>query len=422
MDDGVSNDDDRSSQLGDPDIDIVGRDTLMPMIVSQLQYYGLNSIAQVVAEASETTLQYDPSSRLAELVARGLRAADEEDISDDEELPTALDEPSNPQNTSVASNTVTKPFEPLVPYFTTHHRDVARCAAFNSSGTLLATGSSDSSLKVIDVNRIKTTFREGSGEKCVIRTLYDHTAPVNDVCFHPNGMVLASCSGDESVKLFDVLRGGVKRSFRYLQDASQVRTLHFHPSGDFLACGTDHSALRLYDIHTLKCYTPPTSHSGAINKIRYNASGSLLASCSDDGTIKLWDTVTGDCAKTLDNAHGGEVVMSVKFSRSGKFLLSLGADSVGRLWDVAEGRCVQEYHGAVNKSVFTTSAFTHTEDHIIAPSEDDGSLCVWDTRTGEQVQRFSAHSAPIRCVVANPTEMGAVTCGDDFRARYWGEG
>lgn len=56
-----------------------------------------------------------------------------------------------------------------------------------------------------------------SGDKPVVRTLYDHTDTVNDLSFHPNGIVLASCSDDQSIKLFDLSKSGVKRAFRYLQ-------------------------------------------------------------------------------------------------------------------------------------------------------------------------------------------------------------
>jgi cleavage stimulation factor subunit 1 len=71
-------------------------------------------------------------------------------------------------------------------------------------------------LKLLDVNKMKNRSGD-AGDKPVIRTLYDHTEPVNDLSFHPNGLVLASCSNDQSIKLFDLSKTGVKRAFRYLQ-------------------------------------------------------------------------------------------------------------------------------------------------------------------------------------------------------------
>jgi cleavage stimulation factor subunit 1 len=70
-----------------------------------------------------------------------------------------------------------------------------RAAAFNQDGTLIATGSADTSLKVLDAQAIIRQHSEANEDKKVIKTLYDHTGPVNEVKFHPNGAVLASCSG-----------------------------------------------------------------------------------------------------------------------------------------------------------------------------------------------------------------------------------
>lgn len=100
-------------------------------------------------------------------------------------------------------------------YFT-QHKGPCRTAMFSPDGRFAATGSHDSSLKLLDVHKMKN--RSGDvGDKPVIRALYDHTEPVNDLSFHPNGLVLASCSNDQSIKLFDLSKSGVKRAFRYLQ-------------------------------------------------------------------------------------------------------------------------------------------------------------------------------------------------------------
>lgn len=87
---------------------------------------------------------------------------------------------------------------------------------FSPDGRFAATGSHDSSLKLLDVSKIKNRSGD-TGDKPVIRALYDHLEPVNDLSFHPNGLVLASCSNDQSIKLFDLSKSGVKRAFRYLQ-------------------------------------------------------------------------------------------------------------------------------------------------------------------------------------------------------------
>lgn len=105
---------------------------------------------------------------------------------------------------------------PYVQLYYTQHKGPCQTAAFSKDGRFAATGSYDASLKLLDVNKMKNRTG-GPSDKPVIRTLYDHIAPVNDLSFHPNGEVLASCADDQSIKLFDLSKIGVKRAFRYLQ-------------------------------------------------------------------------------------------------------------------------------------------------------------------------------------------------------------
>ena len=76
----------------------------------------------------------------------------------------------------------------------TSDKQLCVIAAFSDDGNFIATGSQDTSLKVLDATVIMSRDTSGD-EKKVIKTLYDHTGPVNEVAFHPNGAVLASCSG-----------------------------------------------------------------------------------------------------------------------------------------------------------------------------------------------------------------------------------
>ncbi|KAI9092809.1 WD40-repeat-containing domain protein [Phlyctochytrium arcticum] len=424
---------DDGSDTGDEADQLLPREELLPLIISQLQHYGLNSIAKVVAEASQTPHSLNPSSTLAELCFAGKMAREggddggdiipanvREDISEDEEEVEDKFEGGK----AGGMTGVTKPVPSHTPWFSTQHREACRTAAFSADGKYIATGSADASLKILDVSRIRASHLHNAPEKPVIRTLYDHTGPINDVGFHPNGTVVASCSHDQSIKLFDVQKPNVKRSFRYLQDANIVRSIHFHPSGDYIAAGTDHEAVRIFDVHTLKCFTTPTGidgHTGAINKIRYSTSGKIFATASEDGSLKTWDTATGTPTSTLPSAHSGTSATSVTFSKSGRYILSCGLDSTGRLWDLRMNRCVQEFKGGVNKEIYTTFTFLGNEDYVLGPDETDWGVLMWDSRTGDLIKRIGAHLAPIRCIVGSPTDSGFVTCSDDYRAKFWSE-
>jgi cleavage stimulation factor subunit 1 len=238
---------------------------------------------------------------------------------------------------------------------------------------------------VIDVQAIKKPSTDSSEEKKVIKTMYDHSAPVNEVCFHPNGTVLASCSDDYNIKFYDLQKQNSKRGFRYLPDTYPVRSISFHPSGEYIISGTEHHAVRMFDIHTMKAFIPSSPsdhHQGPITKVRYAPNGSLFASASIDGSVKLYDTVTGKCVNTIQKAHGGASVTGIQFSKSSQYLLSTGLDATGKLWDLNSGKLLCSYEGALQMFDQAQMVFSFNEETIVGTDASNQSIVVWDTQIG----------------------------------------
>lgn len=138
-----------------------------------------------------------------------------------------------------------------------------------------------------------------------------------------------------------------------------LRSISFHPSGDFLLVGTQHPTLRLYDVNTFQCFVscnPLDQHTDTISGVSYNPSANSYVTCSKDGSIKLWDGVSNRCVTTFEKAHDGAEVCSAIFSKNSKYILSSGKDSVVKLWEISTGRTLVKYTG--EEDVFSRSGFT----------------------------------------------------------------
>ena len=110
------------------------------------------------------------------------------------------------------------------------------------AGRLVATGSDDTSIRMLDVERMTSRTAIGHHDTHpVIRTLYDHGDAVLGLDFHPTVSVLASGSKDTTLKFFDYSKPSVKRSYRMVQEVAGIRCLKFHPSGDYMLVGTEQS-------------------------------------------------------------------------------------------------------------------------------------------------------------------------------------
>ncbi|KAG0179088.1 cleavage stimulation factor, 3' pre-RNA, subunit 1 [Apophysomyces sp. BC1021] len=403
---------------------------VLSLIIGQLIAYGYSAVAQTVADATGAAADMVPSSKLTELLQQGKYRVDQDDSDDAESATKDFDRDSMQEDVDMTKSGfdmdvgLTAPPKPTPDYtqlYYTQHKGPCRTAIFSADGRFAATGSHDWSLKLLDVHKMKNRTGE-SGDKPVIRTLYDHTAPVNDLSFHPNGLVLASCSDDQSIKLFDLSKLGVKRAFRYLQDTQPVNTICFHPSGDFILAGTQDASIRVYDVKTLLCYTNSNTaemHRGPITQIRYSHTGRLFASASADGNVRIWDSVSSRCVKLLEGVHSGTAVSSVRMTRDEKYVLTSGLDSAVRLWEISSGKKVMEYVGHEQRTQLLQPTFSYNEDYVLIGDEASTDVICWDTQTGVILKKISGQNNLVRCVAASPVDNGILTCSDDYRARYF---
>nr|CAB3234104.1 cleavage stimulation factor subunit 1 [Phallusia mammillata] len=325
--------------------------------------------------------------------------------------------------------------------YVTAHKAPCRAATFSRNGQYIATGSVDTSIKILDVERMLakslqpadiTAMMEqppqGSmADHPVIRTLYDHVDEITCIDFHPTEQVVISGARDYTIKVFDFTKSSAKRASKTIKEVDIVRDLAIHPTGEYLLAATYHPVLRLYDLETFQCFVcnqPSDQHKRGVNCVCYSPTGNIYASGSKDGAIKIWDGVSNRCVSTTVGAHDGDDICSVVFSRNGKYLLTSGKDSVARLWDMAApSQAVQVYTGAElsGKQVHRAQAvFNHTEDYVLFPDEQTVSMCCWCARTGERQRLLSlGHQGPARRIAHSPTASAFISCSEDFRARFW---
>ncbi|KHG20393.1 hypothetical protein F383_02344 [Gossypium arboreum] len=309
------------------------------------------------------------------------------------------------------------------------HKNIARCARFSPDGRFVATGSADTSIKLFEISKIKQMMLPDSKEgpvRPVIRTFYDHVQPINDLDFHPQSTVLISGAKDNTIKFFDFSKATAKRAFRVIQDTHNVRSVSFHPSGDFLLAGTDHPIAHLYDVNTFQCYlsanSPEIGVNGAINQVRYSSTGGMYVTASKDGAIRLWDGVSASCVRAIAGAHRTAEATSACFTKDQRFVLSCGKDSAVKLWEIGTGRLVKQYLGATHTQLRCQAVFNDTEEFVLSIDEPSNEIVIWDALTADKVAKWpSNHIGVPRWIEHSPTEAAFISCGTDRSVRFWKE-
>ncbi|XP_015571998.2 cleavage stimulation factor subunit 50 isoform X1 [Ricinus communis] len=416
---------------------------LNSLIVAHLRDSSLTQAASAVASATMTPLNVEaPPNKLLELVAKGLAAEKDEMLRGVTStamydlgtlLPAAYGSIPAPRAASVdfsaAQDTKgsSKNFSKHETRHLSEHKNIARCARFSPDGRFVATGSADTSIKLFEISKIKQMMLSDARDgpvRPVIRTFYDHIQPINDLDFHPQNTVLISGAKDHTIKFFDFSKATAKKAFRVIQDTHNVRSVSFHPSGDFLLAGTDHQIAHLYDVNTFQCYlsanVPEIGMNGAINQVRYSSTGGMYVTASKDGAIRLWDGVTANCIRSIVGAHGTAESTSATFTKDQRFVLSCGKDSSIKLWEVGSGRLVKQYVGATHTQLRCQAVFNETEEFVISIDEPSNEIIIWDALTAEKVARWpSNHNGAPRWIEHSPVEAAFISCGTDRSVRFW---
>jgi WD40 repeat protein len=268
------------------------------------------------------------------------------------------------------------------------HKDWVNSVAFHPTEHILASGSSDSTVKLWLLN-----YDSWKECKC-LDTLSGHDGGVLSVAFHPTEPFLASASEDKTVKLWRLAKGN--------RSAKCVATLEGHGYEDSVACdsengsegddGEDNAAEDVVDgdddddeeeDDENKDNEEEDEEECYVNAVAFHPTEPILASGSHDTTVRLWRfsfDITGPqdaCCFAILRGHSDHV-LSVAFHPTLPILASGGCedDKTARLWLLGEdsAKCYRTLRG---HSDSVQSVTFHPTAPVLATGSADNSTKFW---------------------------------------------
>ena len=153
---------------------------------------------------------------------------------------------------------------------------------------------------------------------------------VSALAFSFDGTLLASGSADTTVRLWDTVTSNEVAILQ--KHTGFINVLAFSPNGKMLASGSTDKTVMLWDTGTGELLTTLTGHINSINTLAFSPDGSTLASGSTDGTIRFWNTETGDLLPPRITEHTKWV--KVAFSKDDTTLAGVNFKGVITFWDL----------------------------------------------------------------------------------------
>ena len=284
--------------------------------------------------------------------------------------------------------------------------------AFAAGGSILAASTSDGEIRLwrADGSQPLSILK---GHSKLVWALAGNSQSAEQV-------QIASGGEDGSVRLWQRLNEASEHwgSKLVYQSTDIVRTVAFHPAGQWLGSAGDDRVVRLWHTQTGAAVARLHGHVGGITSLAFSPDGRWLASCADDRTVRLWDMHSFETASVVlcELPENTPTFWCLAFSPDGDTLASGTLDGNLWLWSMPD-KTVRRSRSAHSTTI---SALSFSADGTcLATASGDGGIRIWDTRTLKLTRQLRGHTKWVSAIAFHPSTRALASTSLDNTVCVW---
>lgn len=209
------------------------------------------------------------------------------------------------------------------------HQDRVWSVAWNPTGTVLASSSGDKTIRL---------WAEEGSDHWVCKTVLEgcHQRTIRCVSWSPCGRLLAAASFDGTTSIWSNKSADFECIATLEGHENEVKSVAWSASGAYLATCSRDKSVWIFEVddenENFDCASIVNSHTQDVKCVRWHPNDDILASAGYDDSIKLYSEDGDDwtCFATLESHTS--TVWSIDFDSTGLRLVSGSDDKTLKIW------------------------------------------------------------------------------------------
>jgi len=253
-------------------------------------------------------------------------------------------------------------------------------------------------------------------------SLTGHISTVRGLAVSPRHPYLFSCGEDKMVKCWDLESNKVIR--HYHGHLSGVYAMSLHPTLDILVTSGRDASARVWDMRTKAQIHVLSGHTGTVADVQCQESDPQVITASMDSTVRLWDLAAGKTLVTLTHHKKSVRALAIHPTEYSFASGSAGGNNIKK-WKCPDGTFVHNFSG--HDAIINTLSVN--SDGVLFSGGDNGSLSLWDYKTGVPFQHMEDVPQPgsldaeagVFCSTFDMTGTRLITGGADKTIKIYAE-